>query len=78
MCAEAARGWAAAVIRKVAPHVPVSAPVVRAPAPVLAGLVQVNICAAQLLTTFLPAAQVTPAVVIITLNLNSVHPPLAA
>lgn len=58
MCTEAVRGWAARVVRKVAPHVPVSAPVVRAPAPVLAGLVQVNICAAQLLTTFLPGAQV--------------------
>jgi hypothetical protein len=46
----------------VALHVPVSAPVVAVPAPVINGLVHVNVSSAQLLAQLLPLqqAQVLP------------------
>jgi len=45
--------WRAAIIKKVAPHVPVNAPTVQPSASVLAVLVDLNIAAAELLTRFL-------------------------
>lgn len=50
--------WAGAIINKVAPHVPVSAPVVRTSAAVTESLVKINVSSAKLLTRFLTSSKV--------------------
>lgn len=49
--------WAAAIISKVAPHVPVSAPVVRVSPAVMEALVKINVSSAKLLTRFLTSSE---------------------
>ncbi len=49
-------GWAAALLRACAPHVPASAPAVRPPPALQAALLALNMAAAALLARFLPAA----------------------
>ena len=49
-------GWAAALLRACAPHVPAPAPAVRPPPGLQAALLQLNMAAAALLARFLPAA----------------------
>ncbi len=53
MCAGSDPAWASAIINKVAPHVPVSAPVVRVSPAVTDSLVKINVSSAKLLTRFL-------------------------
>ncbi len=47
------QSWAGPIIKKVAPHVPVSAPVIRTSAAVTESLVKINVSSAKLLTRFL-------------------------
>ena len=52
--------WRPAIIRKVAPHVPVGAPAVQPSTAVIAVLVDINIAAAELLTRFLSSVSLYP------------------
>lgn len=57
-CAGRPEGWAAALLRVCAPHVPAAAPAVRPPPALQAALVQLNMAAAALLARFLPTAAI--------------------